>query len=299
MNDGDSRGTKPLKTDVVQKAQKPASPFGDKNAAPIIPWVLDLHIGDQHLIQVQVREQMVIGRGAGAGAADVDLTPYADEEHGVSRRHAILLARSRFLTIRDLGSTNGTYVNGLPLKANQDVPLEHGDVVTFGRLETRLMFAVLPPHKRAFAGSDYQTLKPVHPGTGKHVLIVEDDADVALAYQMMLRTSGYRVTAAPDPTAAAEVLMDSTPDAIILDVHLSRDGGDFGGLDVLHLLQNRTQQTGYRVPTIVVSGAVDEYHRKQATEAGATLFLPKPVRVDELAVRVGMLIQQMGGSART
>lgn len=291
------KGTRPLKRDLIEPMQGRVSPFSDKNPEPLIPWVLDLHIGDDAMIQVQVREQMIIGRGVGAGAADVDLSPYVDEAHGVSRRHAIFLARSRFLTIRDLGSTNGTYVNGLPLMANQDVPLEHGDTVTFGNLETRLMFAVLPPHKRASADSTYQTLKPVRAGGGRHILILENDADVALAYQIMLRTSGYRVSLAYDATTAAEMIAQEIPDAVILDIHLSRTGDDFGGLDVLQMLQNRVAPHGIRVPVVVVSGAVDEYHRQQVMAAGATLFLPKPVRVDELAVRVGMLMQQMGGGS--
>jgi DNA-binding response OmpR family regulator len=131
------------------------------------------------------------------------------------------------------------------------------------------------------------------------VLIIEDDEDVALAYQMMLRTSGYRVTIATHINELAASIDGSIPDAVILDIHLQHGQNDFGGLEILRLIDRRAAEQGVKVPMIVVSGAVDDYHRRQAIEAGASLFLPKPIRVDELAVRVGMIIQQMGsGSAK-
>ncbi len=268
-------------------------PFSDDQPTPSIPWVLDIWV-DEALLQVKVREQLIIGRGTGAGAPDVDLTAFRAEQNGVSRRHAIIVARQRFLTIRDLGSTNGTHVNNLPLPADQEVPLEHDDVVTFGSLETRLAFAVLPPHTRASADSNYETLRPQIPGAGQHVLIIEDDDEVALAYQLMLRSYGFRVSVASEPEEAAIVCESALPDAVVLDLHLQHSGNGYGGLDVLHWLQHRMAEVGYRVPVIVVTGLVDEEHRYHALEAGATVFLNKPVRVDELAIRVGTLIAQNG-----
>ncbi|MEO1442002.1 MAG: response regulator [Chloroflexota bacterium] len=286
MTDND-RGTRPLKSHLS------ISPFSRERPEQIIPWVIDFHLG-QHLVQVQVREQMIIGRGNGAGAPDVDFGPYVKDEHGLSRRHAILLARKKFLTIRDMGSTNGTYINGLRLPVDQDVPLEHGDVVTFGKLETRLMFAVLPPHKRASADTEYQTLKPVADGNGRHVLIVEDDEDVALAYQMMLRTSGYRVSLASSMYEVENIVASGLPHAVVVDIHMQHGGKDYTGLKVMDMVRDCATEFGREIPMIVVSGSLDEHNRQQVVGAGAHLFLPKPVRVDELAVRIGMLLQQVG-----
>ncbi len=299
---GDKRDTQQIKQvaadDLDETTDKRVDPFSAEKPASIIPWVIDLHIGER-LLQVQVREQMIIGRGdEGAGSPDVDLSSFDARQHGISRRHAILFARKRFLTVQDLSSRNGTLLNGLRLQKNQDVPLEHGDVLQFGSLEARLMFAVLPPHKRATADSDYRTLKPILPGSGRHVLIVEDDADVALAYQMMLRSSGYRVTVAPDLNAAVEALSGAEmPAAVVIDLHLSSHGRDHGGLDVLQLLNERAERQEGRVPGIVISGQVDARTRERAMQAGASLFLPKPLRVDELAVRVGMMIRQMNSTS--
>jgi len=70
----------------------------------------------------------VIGRGT---AADVRL-----EDGLASRQHAAISAQDGFSVINDLGSANGTYVNGNPVKSKQ---LGKGDVITVGG--TRLIFS--------------------------------------------------------------------------------------------------------------------------------------------------------------
>jgi predicted component of type VI protein secretion system len=52
------------------------------------------------------------------------------EEPTVSRRHAEVTKRSDVFQIRDLGSTNGTFVNGKRVEA--PTPIEAGDEIRFG-----------------------------------------------------------------------------------------------------------------------------------------------------------------------
>ena len=288
--------TKRLKRDDIPVDKAGTGPFRSDSPEQVIPWVIDLNIGDS-LLQVQVREQMIVGRGSGVGEADIDLTPFGAQEAGVSQRHAIILARSKFLTVRDMNSTNGTYLNDVRVPNNQDIPLEHGDLVRFGSLEAQLMFAVLPPHTRASASTDYETLKPTARGDGRHVLVVEDDEDVAQAYQLMLRASGYKVTVLHSRDEAVGYLSQTVPDALVVDINLNHDTPeDRGGLDVLFYFQNLCVRHQISIPVLVVSGIADDVYRRQAINAGATLVLPKPVRVDELAVRIGMLLQVMGAN---
>src|SRR6185436_11087758 len=55
-------------------------------------------------------------------------------EQGVSRRHALLRPTANHLYIIDLGSTNGTLHNGLPLGPGIARSLKNSDTVTLGRL---------------------------------------------------------------------------------------------------------------------------------------------------------------------
>ena len=89
--------------------------------------------------EVPVGGQVVVGRDP--GAADVIL----DQDGDVSRRHATFSPSGAGLTVEDLGSTNGTFVNGHRLTAT--VPLNTGDRVELGDtvIEIRLAAEPAPP----------------------------------------------------------------------------------------------------------------------------------------------------------
>lgn len=70
------------------------------------------------------RPVVVIGRGQ-----DCDIIL---DEHQVSRQHARLQQTPQGWTLVDLGSTNGTQVNGHPLRAHAPYPLQPGDRVALG-----------------------------------------------------------------------------------------------------------------------------------------------------------------------
>ncbi|MFB0537912.1 MAG: FHA domain-containing protein [Anaerolineae bacterium] len=85
---------------------------------------------------------------------DVDLTSDTQGVHSISRRHAKIAAfRGRHL-IEDLGSTNGTTVNGRPLNQGQRVPLRPGDHVTLGLCE--LTYSQTPRWLGIYRGRSYR-----------------------------------------------------------------------------------------------------------------------------------------------
>ena len=74
------------------------------------------------------RDQVFIGRAAGC---DCRL-----RQDTVSRRHALLLRRQDRWTIEDLGSLNGTLLNGWRVVIPTEV--RPGDVLTFGEVACRV-----------------------------------------------------------------------------------------------------------------------------------------------------------------
>jgi serine/threonine protein kinase len=85
----------------------------------------------------------VVGRRAAGWSPDVDLSG-ADGDHRVSRRHATLAREADGIVLRDLGSRNGTQVNGAP--AAGPSLLHDDDRVTFAGVETvYLATAPCPP----------------------------------------------------------------------------------------------------------------------------------------------------------
>jgi hypothetical protein len=81
----------------------------------------------------------VIGRGS-----EADITV---DDTGTSRRHLEIAWDGRRGEARDLGSTNGSKLNGQPLSRSV---LEPGDVITAGR--TRIVFNVVPRAEAHRAG---------------------------------------------------------------------------------------------------------------------------------------------------
>lgn len=70
---------------------------------------------------------------------DVDLSPYEGYSHGVSRLHSALKLNDQRVFITDLGSSNGTRLNGQKLLPNIDYPLSHGDVVALGKFKIQIL----------------------------------------------------------------------------------------------------------------------------------------------------------------
>ncbi|MCB9456272.1 MAG: FHA domain-containing protein [Anaerolineaceae bacterium] len=71
---------------------------------------------------------------------DIDLTPYGAYRKGVSSTHAILKREDNTLIIQDMGSTNGTFLNGQQLFPNQPYVLRDGDEIRLGHLVARFRY---------------------------------------------------------------------------------------------------------------------------------------------------------------
>lgn len=70
---------------------------------------------------------------------DIDLSSYEARERGVSRRHAALVLYSGSMHLVDLGSINGTYINGVRLVPDNPSPINQGDEIRLGMLELILL----------------------------------------------------------------------------------------------------------------------------------------------------------------
>ncbi|MEW6406786.1 MAG: FHA domain-containing protein [Chloroflexota bacterium] len=70
---------------------------------------------------------------------DIDLSPYQAYASGVSRLHAVVKRDNQRAIIMDLGSANGTYINGKRLTANVEQILNHGDIVSLGKLKIQVL----------------------------------------------------------------------------------------------------------------------------------------------------------------
>lgn len=70
---------------------------------------------------------------------DIDLTPYKAYEAGVSRMHASIRVIEDQVLITDLGSANGTRVNGMQITSHIPYPIKHGDILTLGKFKIQIL----------------------------------------------------------------------------------------------------------------------------------------------------------------
>jgi DNA-binding response OmpR family regulator len=119
--------------------------------------------------------------------------------------------------------------------------------------------------------------------SNKKILIVEDDADVRLGYQILLKANHYDTFFAADGTAAISEGHKVQPDLILLDLGLP--AGD--GFVVLERLKTNLQLAV--TPVIVVSGRDLSGNRERALRLGARAFLQKPWDDSELLELIGEL----------
>lgn len=93
------------------------------------------------MIDVSVTSGIVIGRSDEAThyQPDIDLTPCAGREKGVSRRHAAVVQYRGVLHLIDLNSVNGTFLNEQMLPAEQPVPLSSENQIRLGTLDMKMM----------------------------------------------------------------------------------------------------------------------------------------------------------------
>lgn len=118
----------------------------------------------------------------------------------------------------------------------------------------------------------------------KTVMIIEDDPDAAEMFAEMMRVNGYRVIKMFSSAPAIPIITQEKPDIIILDIMMP----DITGLEVLRYMRREPDLS--LIPVIVVSAKSMPGDIKMGLEAGASLYLTKPVGFLDLKEAVEKLI---------
>lgn len=101
-----------------------------------------LHLVEEdRIFNIEGNTEITVGRSGSKQPIlpDIDLAPYNAFELGVSRLHAMLKIVDDRLIITDLGSANGTWINGKKIAPQVDQILNHLDMVTFGKLKVQVL----------------------------------------------------------------------------------------------------------------------------------------------------------------
>lgn len=121
-----------------------------------------------------------------------------------------------------------------------------------------------------------------------HILIVEDDADIAGNLYDYLSDRGYEVDAAPNGLTALHLLATQRFDAIVLDIGLP-------GIDGLTLAQRIRQDARSSVPILMLTARDTLDDKLAGFSAGADDYLVKPFALKEVEARIQALLKRAQG----
>ncbi len=140
--DVDTLITQNITTAQVKEALNTQSiPPGPPPAVALNTWVT-LHLLDSgQVLPLGDRIEFTLGRISEGQPImpDIDLSPYQAYASGVSRLHAVIKREGDRVLLMDLGSSNGTYVNGKRLNPNVEQIIYNGDVVALGKLKIQIL----------------------------------------------------------------------------------------------------------------------------------------------------------------
>jgi DNA-binding response OmpR family regulator len=131
-------------------------------------------------------------------------------------------------------------------------------------------------------------------GSGKCVLVVEDDAATAAFLADNLRADGYRVFGASGADEAVRAVEARQPDLLLLDLGLA-SGSGLSVLDRVRSADASGSRIDPDVPVIVLTGRSGEVDRVRGFARGADDYLCKPFSYPELVARVEAVLRRAAG----
>ena len=116
------------------------------------------------------------------------------------------------------------------------------------------------------------------------VAVVEDDGAIAEGLALNLSLQGYRSAVVSDGETAYELIKETQPDLVLLDITLPKRSGIW--------VLERLRQDGNHVPVIVLSARQNEFDKVAALQLGADDYVTKPFALAELLARVAAVLRR-------
>jgi two-component system, OmpR family, response regulator len=123
-------------------------------------------------------------------------------------------------------------------------------------------------------------------GSPIHVLVVDDEPNIAELLSMALRYEGWQTSVAHTGSKAVAAAKDVKPDAVVLDIMLP----DFDGMEVLRRM--RASLPDVPVLFLTAKDAVED--RVAGLTAGGDDYVTKPFSLEEVVARLRALMRRAG-----
>jgi DNA-binding response OmpR family regulator len=119
---------------------------------------------------------------------------------------------------------------------------------------------------------------------GKKILIVDDEPNIVVSLEFLMRQKGYEVKVATNGEDALQAVGEFAPDLILLDVMMPR----LSGYDVCQKVRENPSWAGIRI--IMLSAKGRDVEVTKGIAMGADAYVTKPFSTRDLIAKVGEML---------
>ena len=119
----------------------------------------------------------------------------------------------------------------------------------------------------------------------KHVLIADDEANIVVSLEFLMKREGHRVSIARDGEAALDAIRRDKPDLVLLDVMMPGKSG----FEVCQAV--RADESLAAVKILMLSAKGRDTDLVKGSALGADAYMTKPFSTRELAAKVRELLR--------
>ncbi|MBF0398602.1 MAG: response regulator [Desulfobacterales bacterium] len=116
----------------------------------------------------------------------------------------------------------------------------------------------------------------------KHVLVIDDSPVVRSFHMNILKTGGFKTDGACDGVEALEKALSKKYDLILCDINMP----NMDGLTFIRKYREQNEKT----PIFILTTQEENIHKQKGYEAGANLYIVKPVKPKSLMLHINMIL---------
>ena len=118
------------------------------------------------------------------------------------------------------------------------------------------------------------------------ILVVDDEPNIVLSLEFLMKQAGFQVRTASDGEAALAAVAAEAPDLVLLDVMMPRKNG----YEVCQAIRANPDCKGVRIIMLTAKGR--EVEREKGLALGADDYITKPFSTQEVVERVRELLAE-------
>ncbi|MCB1765242.1 MAG: response regulator [Candidatus Competibacteraceae bacterium] len=118
------------------------------------------------------------------------------------------------------------------------------------------------------------------------ILVVDDEPNIVLSLEFLMKQAGFQVRTASDGEAALAAITAELPDLVLLDVMMPRKNG----YEVCQAIRSNPEWANLRIIMLTAKGR--EVEREKGLALGADDYITKPFSTQEVVERVRELLTE-------